>query len=54
MLNLLPGASLAMQIVRLLVTIGTSLATLAGVAQLLRIPEFGEARDLVLRRLRRG
>ena len=34
-------------------TIALSLAVLAGVAQLLRIREFGEARDLVLGRLRR-
>lgn len=53
MLGALPGASLIAQIVRLLVTIGASLGALAGVAQLLRIPEFGEARDLVLRRLKR-
>ena len=53
MLGALPGSSLATQIVRLAVTIGTSLAALAGVAQVLRIAEFGEARDLVLRRLKR-
>ncbi len=53
MLGALPGASLATQIVRLAVTIGASLAALAGVAQVLRIAEFGEARDLVLRRLKR-
>ncbi len=53
LLNALPGSSLAAQIVRLLITIGASLATLAGVAQLLRIPEFGDARDLVLGRLKR-
>ena len=38
MLGVLPGTSLLMQIVRLLVTIGASLAALAGVAQVLRIP----------------
>jgi hypothetical protein len=53
MLTALPGSSLLIQIVRLLVTIGASLAALAGVAQVLRIPEFGDARDLVLRRLKR-
>jgi len=53
MLDALPGSSLALQIVRLLVTIGVSLAALAGMAQLLRIQEFGEARDLVLRRFKR-
>ena len=54
MLSVLPGASLTMQSLRLLITIGASLAALAGVAQVLRIPEFGEARDLVLRRLKRA
>jgi putative peptidoglycan lipid II flippase len=53
MLVVLPGSSLLTQILRLLVTIGASLAALAGVAQVLRIPEFGDARDLVLRRLKR-
>jgi len=38
---------------RLLITISISLAALAGVAQLLRIREFAEARDLVIGRLRR-
>jgi len=53
LLGALPGSSLLLQIVRLLVTITLSLAALAGVAQALRIPEFAEARDLVLGRLRR-
>ncbi len=53
MLSALPGSSLATQIIRLLVTIGLSLAALAGMAQLLRIQEFGDARDLVLRRFKR-
>jgi putative peptidoglycan lipid II flippase len=53
MLAQLPGMSLVVQIIRLLVTIGAALITLAGVAQALRIPEFGEARDMILRRLRR-
>ncbi len=53
MLSVLPGSSLATQIIRLLVTIGASLAALAGMAQLLRIQEFGDARDLVLRRFKR-
>jgi putative peptidoglycan lipid II flippase len=53
MLAQLPGMSLVVQIIRLLVTIGAALITLAGVAQVLRIPEFGEARDMILRRLRR-
>jgi putative peptidoglycan lipid II flippase len=53
MLGILPGASLVLQMVRLLVTITLSLATLAVVAQVLRIQEFGEARDLILGRLKR-
>jgi putative peptidoglycan lipid II flippase len=53
MLGVLPGDTLALQIARLLVTISLSLAALAAVAQVLRIPEFGEARDLVLGRLKR-
>ena len=53
MIGMLPGESLMLQIVRLLVTIILSLATLAGVAQVLRIQEFGEARDLILGRLKR-
>ena len=53
MLNAWPGDSLPAQIVRLIVTIAAALAALAGVAQLLRIPEFGEARDLMLRRFKR-
>jgi len=54
MLSQLPGASLMMQIIRLLVTIVAALVALAGVAQALGIPEFGEARDMILRRLRRN
>lgn len=53
MVGMLPGASLVLQMVRLLVTITLSLATLAAVAQVLRIQEFGEARDLILGRLKR-
>ena len=53
MLGLLPGDSLVTQILRLLVTISLSLAALAAVAQVLRIQEFGEARDLILGRLKR-
>ncbi len=53
MIGILPGESLVLQIVRLLVTISLSLATLGGMAQVLRIREFGEARDLILGRLRR-
>jgi putative peptidoglycan lipid II flippase len=53
MSNILLGTSLTMQASRLLVTIAVSLATLAAVAQLLRIAEFAEARDLVVGRLKR-
>ena len=42
-----------LQMIRLLITIVVSLAALAAVAQLLRIQEFGEARDLVIGRLKR-
>ena len=52
-LGVLPGEALSLQMVRLLITIVVSLATLAAVAQLLRIQEFGEARDLVIGRLKR-
>jgi putative peptidoglycan lipid II flippase len=51
--GMMPGESLLIQIVRLLITISISLAALAGVAQLLRIREFAAARDLVIGRLRR-
>ncbi len=51
--GVLPGSGLAPQIVRLAASIATALATLAAAAQLLRIPEFTDARDLVLGRLRR-
>lgn len=53
LLGALPGGSLARQMLRLLLTIGAALATLAGAAQVLRIREFGEARDLVIGRFRR-
>ena len=49
----MPGASLAMQIAAPARRHFVSLAALAGVAQLLAHPEFGEARDLVIGRLRR-
>lgn len=39
--------------VRLLVTITLSLAALAGTAQVLRIQEYTEARDLIVGRLKR-
>ena len=49
----LPGMSTAMQLVRLGASIGAALMTLAGSCHLLRIPEYDEARDLVLGRLRK-
>jgi putative peptidoglycan lipid II flippase len=51
--NLIPGAALPAQVLRLVATIAIALMTLAGTAQLLRIPEFTEARDLVVSRVRR-
>ena len=53
MLAVLPGPALLLQIARLLVTITASMAALAGAAQLLRIQEFAEARDLIVGGLRR-
>lgn len=53
MMSLLPGDSLPAQMMRLLLTIVLSLGALVGAAQLLRIPEFAEARDMVIGRLRR-
>jgi putative peptidoglycan lipid II flippase len=49
----LPGDLLLLQIVRVTLTIGGSLAVLAGAAHLLRIREFREGMALVTRRLRR-
>jgi putative peptidoglycan lipid II flippase len=51
--QVLPGDALILQIVRLIATIAVSLIALAITAQVLRIPEFAEARDLVMRRFRR-
>ncbi|MGH9220892.1 MAG: murein biosynthesis integral membrane protein MurJ [Vicinamibacterales bacterium] len=48
-----PGDSLALQGLRLLITILVSMGTLIAAAQVLRIREYGEARDLVIGRLRR-
>ena len=53
MLGVLPGDSLLLQMARLLVTITLSLAALAGAAQVLRIQEYTEARDLIVGRLKR-
>jgi putative peptidoglycan lipid II flippase len=51
--SMIPGDGLLAQIVRLFTTIGIALITLAAAAQLLRIREFAQARDLVIGRLRR-
>lgn len=48
----LPGRA-PFQMIRLLVTILVSLAALAGVAHVLHIPEYAEARDMVVARLKR-
>lgn len=53
MLSALPGTSFTLQLIRLLATIAAALITLAGVAQVLRIPEFADARDIIVGRLRR-
>lgn len=53
LLGLMPGDSLAMQIIRLFLTIMIALGTLTAAAQILRIQEFGEARDLVLGKFKR-
>ena len=51
--GLVPGSGLVPQVVRLGVSIGVALLVLAAAAQVLRIREFGEARDLIFGRLRR-
>lgn len=51
--HLMPGGSFVLQATRLFITISVSLATLVAAAQLLKVPEFGEARDLIIGRLRR-
>jgi putative peptidoglycan lipid II flippase len=53
LVDIMPGAALLTQMLRLLITIVISLATLAAMAQLLRIQEFAEARDLIAGRLKR-
>jgi putative peptidoglycan lipid II flippase len=50
----IPGTGEALQIVRLAIAIGFSLAVLAGSAWLLRIREFNQGFALVTRRLRRS
>lgn len=49
----LPGQTFMLQVIRLTLSIGAALLTLAIAAQALRIQEFGDARDLVLGRFRR-
>ena len=51
--NWLPGKMFMTQVVRLGVTIGSALLTLAIAAHVLGIPEFSEARDLIVGRFRR-
>jgi putative peptidoglycan lipid II flippase len=51
--DVMPGDSLPVQILRLLIAISISLLVLVASAQLLRIREYAEARDLVLGKLRR-
>ena len=51
--DVMPGDSLPAQILRLVIAIAISLMVLVTAAQLLRIPEYAEARDLILGRLRR-
>jgi putative peptidoglycan lipid II flippase len=50
----IPGTGEVLQIVRLAIAIGVSLAVLAGSAWLLRIREFNQGLALVTRRLRRS
>jgi putative peptidoglycan lipid II flippase len=52
--RVLPGDPIAVQILRVGLTIGTALTVLAGAAWLLRIREFNEAARVVMRRLRRA
>jgi putative peptidoglycan lipid II flippase len=51
--DIMPGDALSAQILRLLIVISISLMVLVASAQLLRIPEYAEARDLVVGKLRR-
>jgi len=53
MLQIMPGDSLTLQILRLFLTIIVALASLTAAAQILRIQEYGEARDLVLGKFKR-
>jgi putative peptidoglycan lipid II flippase len=53
MTDIMPGAGLTPQVIRLGTTISIALVTLAAMAQVLRIQEFAEARDLVVGKLKR-
>jgi putative peptidoglycan lipid II flippase len=53
MMAVMPGDALSTQIIRLLITITVSISVLTAAAQVLRIREYGEARDLILGRLKR-
>lgn len=53
MLGVTPGPALASQMIRLGATIGAALLALVAMAQVLRIQEYSEARDLVLGKLKR-
>ena len=50
----LPGETILMQAIRLAWSIGVALVVLMAAAWALRIPEFGEAKALIVRRLRRS
>jgi putative peptidoglycan lipid II flippase len=50
--RLVPGHSVVVQTVRVGAAIAAGLAVLAAAAHVLRIPEFAEAREMVIRRLR--
>jgi putative peptidoglycan lipid II flippase len=53
LLGLMPGSALSTQILRLSITIFIALLTLTAMAQMLRIQEYAEARDLVLGKFKR-
>ncbi|HET9705121.1 MAG TPA: murein biosynthesis integral membrane protein MurJ [Vicinamibacterales bacterium] len=53
LMRAMPGTTFVVQAVRLFTTIVVSLVALVAVAQALRIPEFADARDLVINRLRK-
>jgi putative peptidoglycan lipid II flippase len=53
LVNVMPGDDLPVQMLRLATTIAIALMVLVATAQVLRIPEYAEARDLVMNKLRR-